>query len=143
MGTFMIGVVGYSSQQFNETEANYLLGIAFDAILADSPGATDIWVVSGLTDMGIPALAYRAAVARGWRTVGIACTKAAEFECFGVDERIVDDKWLNWGDESETFLREINALVRIGGGKQSHAEVAIFKERGGNVYEYELAAIPG
>jgi hypothetical protein len=76
------------------------------------------------------------------RTVGIACVKAREFECFDVDERIVDETWLNWGDESETFLREINALVRIGGGEQSHTEAAMFRERGGNVYEYELAAIP-
>jgi hypothetical protein len=135
-----IGVVGYSGQGFSEFDANRLLAEAFDAVLADHSDATDIWVVSGLTDLGIPALAYRIAAQRGWRTSVIACSKAADYDCFPVnEEKIVG---ANWGDESETFLREIDVLVRIGGGKQSLAEAKAFSETGKRTYEYELAAIP-
>jgi len=135
-----IGVVGYSGQKFSKFDANRLLAEAFDAVLADHPDATDVWIVSGLTDLGIPALAYRAASVRGWKTSGIACSKAEKYDCFDVDERkIIGD---NWGDESETFLKEVNVIVRIGGGKQSLAEVKTFSENGGHTYEYDLVAIP-
>ncbi len=46
-------------------------------------------IVSGLTGKEIPALAYREAVSRNWRTVGIACSKAKKLDCFQVDERII------------------------------------------------------
>lgn len=142
MSTLKIGVVGYCPPtKFNKDEANEMLADAFNAVLAEHPDATDIWVVSGLCDVGIPALAYRLASAMGWKTAGIACSKAAEYPCFDVDDpKIVGD---NWGDESETFLAACHVIVRIGGGKQSLTEVATFKERGGRTYEYELAAIAG
>lgn len=140
MTTLKIGVVGYSAQKFSDFDAMHLLGVAFDRVLVDYPGATAFTIVSGLTDLGIPKLAYRAAMARGWRTSGIACAEAEKYDCFDVDEKkIVGD---NWGDESKTFLDEIDVLVRIGGGKQSLAEVARFKANGGHVYEFELEALP-
>ncbi len=43
-----------------------------------------------------------------------------------------------WGDESEKFLDSIDVLVRIGGGKQSMAEVKKAKEMGIKVIEHEL-----
>jgi len=138
--TLKIGVVGYCPPtKFNESDANNLLAEAFDAVLADHLEATNIWVVSGLTNVGVLRLAYNAAVARNWKTSGIACVKAEDYDCFPVDERKIVGN--NWGDESATFLQEIDVLVRIGGGDQSRTETATFKQRGGKVYEYELDII--
>ena len=135
-----IGVVGYSGQKFNEEEAKRLLNEGLDAALADNPTATSINLVSGLTDVGIPALAYRIAAERGWETTGVACAKAKEYDCFAVTtQTIVGD---NWGDESKTFLAACDVIVRVGGGRQSLAEVAEFAQNGGKVYEFDLVAIP-
>ena len=141
-----IGVVGYSAQKFDEAEATRLLRRAFNGIdygfdrrFYFGPVA----VVSGLTDLGIPALAYREAVSRGWRTIGIACSKAVEYPCFPVDKRIIVGD--NWGDESPTFLNSIDFLVRVGGGKQAMREAAEFRKMKGNrefaVAEYDLPAL--
>ena len=72
MNTLRIGVVGYSGQKFDEDEARRLLESALDDAVSEHPGAQRIVVVSGLTDLGIPALAYRIATARGWQTAGVA-----------------------------------------------------------------------
>lgn len=98
------------------------------------------WLTTPMPPTSGLSLAYRAANLRGWKTSGIACAKAEEYKCFGVDERkIIGD---NWGDESETFLKEVDVVVRIGGGKQSLNEVKTFSANGGRTYEYELAATP-
>jgi len=132
-----IGVVGYSAQKFDQNEAAKKICDAYDIIdekYADSEKA----VVSGLTDLGIPGLAYREAVKRNWRTVGIACSEAENYDCFPVDEtKIVGS---NWGDESPTFLDTIDVLVRIGGGNQSMRETAEHKSRGKFALEYNLLA---
>jgi hypothetical protein len=131
-----IGVVGYSTQKFNEAEALDLIQSAFNAIEKHFPKMQKT-VVSGLTDVGIPGLAYREALNRNWRTIGIACSKATEYDLFPVDKSIIVGK--NWGDESETFLKSIDVLIRIGGGKQSLEETKEFKSAGtGTVIEYEL-----
>ncbi|HLG28284.1 MAG TPA: hypothetical protein VI423_10905 [Paenisporosarcina sp.] len=149
MTTIRIGVVGYSGQKFDENEAQDLIAGTFDAIemrwpdRKTHPGKravtlTEKVIVSGLTDVGIPALAYREAVRRGWKTVGIACEKAKEYDLFPVDKKIIVGK--EWGDESETLLNNIDVLVRIGGGKQSLREVKQFQETGKPVIEHELEA---
>jgi hypothetical protein len=136
-----IGVVGFSGQKFDTKEARLLLIDVFDQVIREFDDLTDVTVVSGLTDLGIPALAYREAVTRGWGTEGIACAKAEEYECFLVDSRTIIGN--EWGDESATFLASIDVIVRIGGGKQSLAEVQTFKSRDdGKAYERELAALP-
>ena len=63
-----VGVVGYSSQKFDENKARNLLLSVFDD-LADQ----NIEVVSGLTAMGVPLIAYQEAQKRGHKTTGIAC----------------------------------------------------------------------
>jgi len=134
---FKIGVVGYSTQKFDTAKAQRVLNDLFDQA---SSGHRDVAVVSGMTDLGISGVAYRIAQERGWRTVGVACSKASDYACFPVDEgRIIGT---NWGDESQEFLRMCDVIVRVGGGKQSLAEVAQFKERGGLVYESELDVLP-
>jgi len=89
-----------------------------------------------LTDTGIPALAYREAVSRNWRTVGVACLKARQYACFPVDKTIIVGE--EWGDESATFLDSLDVLIKVGGGKQAIAETNAFKERRKPVLEYQL-----
>lgn len=133
-----VGVVGYSGRKFDIEKAKMLIDQAFDQLSALFPNMT---IVSGLTDLGIPALAYREAVSRGFKTVGIACEKAKNHKCFNCDEVIIEGK--EWGDESQKFLESINILIRIGGGKQSLEEVAKAKKPPFSmpVMEYELEEI--
>jgi hypothetical protein len=131
-----IGVVGYSGAKFNEDIAKALLAIAFDIIDEEF---NDIEIVSGLTDIGIPGLAYRMADKRGWKTVGLSAKEAKEYDCYDVDEEIIIGE--NFGDESEEFIKTIDALIRIGGGKQSLDETEKAKEKGISVYEYDLPEI--
>ena len=132
---YRLGVVGYSTQKFDEEDAKHLIRKAFNHFEQLYPKAEFV-VVSGLTDLGIPSLAYNEANKRGWKTIGIACKKAKDYKLFPVDyELIVGD---NWGDESETFLHHLNGLIRIGGGRQSLAETENAKKKGLEVLEYEL-----
>jgi nitrogenase molybdenum-iron protein alpha/beta subunit len=129
-----IGVVGYSSAKFNEDVAKALIAISFDTVEVEH--GDDHIIVSGLTDLGIPALAYREAKKRGWKTKGIACKKAEEYDLYPVEEtEIVGD---DWGDESETFLNDIEVLIRIGGGEQSMDETQKAKDKKIPVFEYDL-----
>ena len=130
---FKIGVVGYSDQKFDLEKATELLRDGIDKL---SDGKDDVVIVSGLTDIGIPALAYRIAVQNGFKTEG---SQADDYDHFPVDAKIIVGD--EWGDESETFLSRIDAILRVGGGDQSHAEVKTFKETSDNVVEYELDAL--
>jgi len=62
--TVKVGVVGFSAQKFDISKAKAYIVAAFDKIEKDfSP--KNIHCISGLTDLGIPALAYREAL---WNT---------------------------------------------------------------------------
>jgi len=132
-----IGVVGYSSGDFDDKIAKALMAIALDIVEEKHPDE-EYTLVSGLTDIGIPAIAYRMADKRGWNTMGIACEKAHEYSCYDVDEKIIEGE--NWGDESETFLDNIDVFVRVGGGKQSleETEKAKSKKKIKAIYEFDL-----
>ena len=130
----IIGVIGYSDNSCktvfaeNEltdaiTEIAHLLGYN---IWDPKFPVNELSICSGLTDLGIPSLAYKFAETHGCHTIGIACSKANENPCFPVDEKIIVGN--DWGDESETFLSKIDALVRIGGGKQSESEWNTFTQ---------------
>jgi hypothetical protein len=132
-----LGIVGYSDGKFNEDEAKvFILQGIMSAELQSGKMITEL--VTGLTDQGIPGLAYHLVDDMDVKTVGIACSKASEYKCFDVDEEIIigDD----WGDESPTFLDYIDALVRVGGGKQSLEETKQFKKLKPNaiVVEFDL-----
>ena len=135
-----IGVVGYSGGKFDEKIAKALMAIAFNIVEENHPDK-DYMVVSGLTDLGIPSIAYNMAKKRGWKTMGVACSEATDYDCFPVDEEIIEGD--NWGDESDTFLKQLDVFVRIGGGKQSIEET----EAAGKlksikaIYEYDLPEI--
>lgn len=128
-----VGIIGYSGQGFDHDTGRVLVRRAFDAL----PKRQPIEIVSGLTRLGIPAIAYEEAVKRGWKTVGIACSKAFEYECFPVDETIIVGD--EWGDESQTFVNSVDWLIRIGGGKQSHEEARLAKLHGKKLLEFDLA----
>jgi hypothetical protein len=140
MSSLAIGVVGYSRQHFDRNLARALIQVAYDKAVCAFPDHEAIAVVSGYTNIGIPALAYEEAKNRGWRTVGIACKKGKDHPLFEVDEgAFVGD---NWGDESGTFLEACNVLIRIGGGEQSHSEAARFLQQGGRVFAFDLPIKP-
>ena len=109
-----VGFVGYSGTKFDENKAKNVIKWIFDEL---EKYKDKVEIVSGLTNMGIPKLVYEEAAKRGMKTVGIACEKAYENECFKVDKKII--KGNEWGDESDTFLRYIDVLIKLGGGIQS------------------------
>jgi hypothetical protein len=135
-----VGVVGYCPPtRFDEQKAKEYLTEAYNQIEKDFPNAR-ITIVSGLTNVGVLKLAYEEAKRRHWSTAGVACKKAYDFEWFKTDEQpiIIGD---NWGDETDTFVKSIDALVRIGLGKQSLLESELVRKRGSKTYEYDLPSI--
>lgn len=132
-----IGLVGWSndSKIVNVDWAKNVIQWTLDSRIIESVNrvygrCNQFELVSGLTDCGIPGIAYHMFSipdSKYAKTVGIACSKANEYPQFPVDERhIIGDEW---GDESEFFIDYIDALVRIGGGEQSHREVAMFRAK--------------
>lgn len=114
-----VGVVGYSGSNFDLTSAQSLLREAFSLISKSNP-TKNIVIISGLTNLGIPRLGYLLAQEMGWKTVGIACSLARDYERFPVDFELIEGH--QWGDESTLFLESIDLLVRVGGGAQSMEE---------------------
>lgn len=136
---YKIGVVGYSSGKFDVDKAREHIEVFLDMIRTIYlPLGRKAVIVSGLTNLGIPALAYEYALANNLTTIGVACKRASEFEVFPCD--IVEIVGDDWGDESETFLNQLDCILRIGGGQQSLAEVRKFYELfpGKPIFEVEL-----
>jgi hypothetical protein len=131
-----IGVVGYSAQKFDIEEARGILTQAFGLL---STGNQKVEIVSGLTNLGIPGLAYEIATSLGFFTRGVAPECAKEYDLYPVDT--VEYVGQTWGDESAYFLSSIDVLIRVGGGKQSHSEVQQAKKRGLAVMEFDLPAL--
>lgn len=133
---YRIGVVGYSAAYFDRQKAREILEGLIKKAVKDCPSDHKISIVSGLTNLGIPAIAYKIAQDEGYHTVGYACSEAEQFSCFPVDKKnIIGD---NWGDESEEFLTNIDVLCRVGGGKQSKEEAVKAKKLGLPIFEEEL-----
>lgn len=130
-----IGVTGYSTQDFDNSKADQLIRDAFRRLL-DHHEPNTVQVISGYTAHGIPLLAYQIADEFDWATKGIACKKAHKFDTYDVDETEIIGT--QWGDESETFLNQIDVLIRIGGGKQAKEETQKAKDQGIPVIEYDL-----
>ena len=125
-----IGVVGYSGRKFDESIARAGLNRIFtEEMETREADPARIEVVSGLTNIGIPKIAYELATEMGMKTVGISASRAltSDVGTYPVDKQIIVGQ--NYGDESEEFISYIDVLVRIGGGRQSLDEVAMFRER--------------
>lgn len=125
-----IGVVGYSSKRFDEKIARAELRRLLAELVENRElEVKAVEVVSGLTNVGIPKIAYEIAVEMGMKTVGISASRAltSASGVFPVAKQIIVGE--HYGDESEGFIGYIDVLLRIGGGEQSVKEVAMFRER--------------
>ena len=110
-----VGVIGHSAQAFDENQVRKYLIEAFKEIKGKE--GLNVELVSGWSWLGVPGLAYEIATAFGWNTVGIACAKAKDYECFPCDRVIIVGD--EWGDELEYFLNSIDVLIKVGGDKLS------------------------
>ncbi len=134
-----VGVVGYSGQKFNKIKAWELLKEGFEQIKSDNH-QNKLMIISGLTDMGIPSLAYYIARQNDWNVGGIAPEVALKHKWFPMsndgDELVISG--VDWGDETPKFLDSIDVLLRVGGGVQALYETQLANKRGMKVYEYNL-----
>lgn len=121
-----IGIVGYSTNNFNHKIASNLLAQCIDILIPNYIDHETIEIVSGLTNIGIPKLAYELADQRSYTKVGISAQQAFDvsYGIYPVDKQIIEGD--RFGDESKVFVNYINYLIRIGGGQQSHKEVTMF-----------------
>lgn len=124
---FKIGVVGFSRNQFDQKDAAQKLK-QFILPLIEGKDISSIEIVSGLTNMGVPRLAYLLADEWGITTVGFSASQAFRVRTgiYSIKKQIIVGN--RFGDESAEFIKYIDVLVRIGGGKQSRHEAALFKE---------------
>jgi hypothetical protein len=123
-----LGVVGFSAKNFDQEAAKRFVaeGIErFIQLTQASPGELEL--VSGLTNQGVPKLAYEYAALNKIRTIGISAQKAKRFAKFPVDR--IEYHGKDFGDESPAFIDYITHLLRVGGGKQSRHEVELFKAK--------------
>ena len=125
--TVKYGIVGYSSNDFDKSQAQELLDNEFKEIVKRHPVAS-IEIVSGYTNLGIPKIAYELADRYGFVMVGFSARQALSEDCglYPVKKSIVRGE--QYGDESEAFISYIDHLIRIGGGPQSKREVLLFKQ---------------
>ncbi len=139
MRLLRVGVVGYCPPTvFDHDEAARMIHEAYDRI-ADRFSDREIVIVSGLTNVGVLKIAYEEAARRGWGTAGVACKRAEEHDLYPVDTKIIVGE--NWGDESSAFVEIIEAIVRIGVGKQSIRETDLVKSKGYPAFEYDLPVL--
>lgn len=124
-----IGIVGYSSHNIDEQLGFALLDKMISRIVANHSGRDPIEIVTGLTNIGIPKLAYQIADLNHYQKIGISAQQAYEVSCgvYPVDKEIIVGE--KFGDESQVFVAYIDYLIRVGGGKQSASEVRLFKEK--------------
>lgn len=123
-----IGVVGFSRRHFDHHLARKLLAQSISKLVQDFDNK-EVEIVSGLTNAGIPKLAYEIAAKRGYTTVGISARRALQVRSgiFPCDQQIIVGE--NFGDESGKFIDYIDYLIRVGGGPQSRKEVELFKAK--------------
>jgi len=125
-----VGLVGSSNEAFDHEAARFVLNAIFDSLAIQwTPHApASLALVGGLTDVGLCAIGYRLARDRSWSTRGVAAFAALSHAWFEVDQALFAGD--QWGDESQSFLNEIDVLVRVGGGPQARREEAMARARG-------------
>lgn len=125
-----IGVVGYSRPNIPEPQTRALLQACFKTfIMRAQVDRLQVEIVSGLTNAGVPKVAYELASQWQVKTVGISAQEALQVECgvFPVRKQMLIGRL--FGDESAFFINYVDCLARIGGGPQSLKEVEMFKEK--------------
>ena len=99
---YRIGVVGNSQGEIDEYKTALILYKNLDDRSREHLGK--LQVVSGYTDMGVPGVAYRVATELNIGTVGIACKKAKDYECFPCEEvHIIGEEWGGVGRRVKFF----------------------------------------
>ena len=128
-----IGVVGFSRSQFDKPMAILKLRNIFEK-LVEKHGVENIEIVSGYTNAGVPRIAYQLADHFGMDTTGFSARQALKVRSgvYPVKKIVLIGE--KFGDESVCFVRYIDRLIRIGGGRQSRKEVELFKE----LYTHEV-----
>lgn len=126
MNTIKYGIVGFSKNEFDQKRAAQILRTCFENIQYKHPHTT-IEIVSGYTNTGVPKIAYELADEFGFVTVGFSAQQALQVSCGVYPVQKVILMGQQFGDESEDFVRYIDALIRVGGGAQSKHETALFK----------------
>lgn len=121
---FVVGFVGFSGgwTQNPIPRAQARAAAAIDAALAtlrDEHGAR-LWVASGATDLGVPALVYAACARRSITAVGVTAGAAARYRLAPMAMLVPVGR--RFGDESPAFLAVCDALWIVGGGAQSRRE---------------------
>ena len=126
-----IGIVGFSRNQFDKKAAYVKLEKILNDLTKDKDKAI-FEIVSGYTASGVPLIAYKIADKLGLKTVGFSANQAKNVRSgvYSVQKVILVGE--KFGDESQSFIDYIDVLVRIGGGKQSRHEVALFKIKNEN-----------
>lgn len=124
--TIKYGIVGFSRDQFDKEAAYRILEELFRQI-SIKHSDKEIEIVSGYTNMGVPKIAYELADRYGFTTVGYSAGQALKVRSgvYPVKKVILIGK--KFGDESNDFVQYIDALIRIGGGRQSRMETEMFK----------------
>ena len=141
---FTIGVAGYCPpSEYDRAEAERLVREALAEAVRLAPEGAEIRMAGGWSDTGIHGQAYHIAKYEyGWYVIGFGSqmivleSEGGEYELFPVDEH--HKVGTQWGDESDEFVAACDALVRIGGGVQSHNECEAMLKQGKHVITREL-----
>ncbi|MEZ4773563.1 MAG: hypothetical protein R3D00_10310 [Bacteroidia bacterium] len=125
--TIRYGIVGFSRDQFDKKAAYLILDKIFRRI-KEAHQDQPIEIVSGYTNSGVPKIAYELADKYRFTTTGFSAKQALQVKSgvYPVNKCILVGE--KFGDESVSFVRYIDALIRIGGGKQSRNEVELFRK---------------
>ncbi len=126
--TIKYGVVGFSRNQFDKQTATGILDKVFQKIKDKHPEKI-IEIVSGYTNAGVPKIAYDLARKYEFITVGFSAKQALRVRSGVYPVQKVILRGEKFGDESEEFIEYIDALIRVGGGKQSRHETELFKAK--------------
>ena len=116
-----IGVVGFSRSQFDPGEARQRLKEGVEELLRRAKvSAAEASLVSGLTNMGVPKLAYELAVSLGLRTVGVSAKQALRVSAgvFPVD-------FLNSLEAAELAGATTESLLRMAKEYEDRARTAM------------------
>lgn len=130
-----IGITGYVTQKFDVQQALKYVKKAFDRIDKKYPKRKRE-VVGKLIDAGIYSIAYREAVRRRWKTVGIEFAEFQHYRLFPVNQRIGVGKI----SEFSIFMNVIDILVRVGGLYRARKECDDARNNKKEVYEYNVKA---
>ena len=128
MKIFKIGIIGSLKPTFDIDDAKEKIKESLDLIISYHKNKT-YKIVSVMTNEGIPKLAYDIGNEYAFSTIGYASNAIyrGKYGVYPVDEVNIVGK--QYGDECEDLIKNIDCLIRIGGGYQSNYEVELFKKK--------------